>query len=334
MSISQLDDPSMREALGVDGGGVAPPSTTLPFLEIEQGGYIGIGGATLPAPVPLANVLKLYKDPARTLWSGLLTSPIPSSGGADVACLVNESKDFDALAVGNLKVFNQGANFDINADYLHLGELGALNHAIGITSADGTVTTPFLDTNTPTSFNLSNVATLTGYSGGAALTNIATINGSPVGGGALRNTASSLDAPFVQFGDFGVFAPAVLAQQVIQNFIPVGGHFLLTATLYCNLIPKTPFVGGDKVFITCEYETPSMGFADVFAPLNSITYDTPDGTQSTQIARCFTNQVELTSDGQNITVTFTVVSSDGNHDYFTNGQTVLFLSITELANPI
>jgi len=149
-------------------GSVANPQVNLvPNVEIPDGGYIGIGGSLLPAPIPTVNCIRMYKNPARTLWSAFLTAPNPPPSGGDALNLVNESKDFDALSVGNIKIYNQGDNYDVVNPFLHLGAVAGSQYGMAYNDTVNPETI-FMDTNNsvPTAVNFS-------------LYNINQINGAP-----------------------------------------------------------------------------------------------------------------------------------------------------------
>lgn len=143
------------------GTGADPIVNLAPMVEMETGGYFAVAPATLPAVLPLVDCLRFYKNPAKSLFSAFLTAPIPPSGGGDSLVLVNESKDYDALAVGNIKVFKQGDDYDVDNAFLHLGAVGGGGN-FGIAYNDPTIPaeTLFMDTNIgpPTTFNLYNLA--------------------------------------------------------------------------------------------------------------------------------------------------------------------------------
>lgn len=147
------------------GTGADPIVNLANNVEMVAGGYFAVAPATLPVVLPITDCLRFYKDPAKTLFSALLTCPIPPSGGGDSVVLVNESKDYDALAVGNIKVFKQGDKYDVDNAFLHLGAVGGLGN-FGISYADPTIPaeTLFMDTNVgpPTTFNLYNIENANG----------------------------------------------------------------------------------------------------------------------------------------------------------------------------
>lgn len=141
-------------------GTVANPQVNLSNnVEIPDGGYIGIGGSNIPVPIPLVNCLRMYKNPTRTLWSAFLTAPNPPPPlvGGDALNLVNESKDFDALSVGNLKVYNQGDNYDVVNPFLHIGAVAGSQWGIAYNDPNNPPETLFMDTNNtvPTAVNFS-----------------------------------------------------------------------------------------------------------------------------------------------------------------------------------
>lgn len=134
---------------------------------MPSGGYIGVAPANLPVVLPITDCVRFYKDAGRTLFTALLTSPIPPPpiGGGDSLCVVNESKDYDAIAVGNIKVFKQGDDYDTDVAFLHMGAVGGAGN-FGLAYNDPTIPaeTSVIETNVgpPTTFNLLNIANANG----------------------------------------------------------------------------------------------------------------------------------------------------------------------------
>ena len=154
--------------ISVGGTPSVPVVNVVPNYEMPTGGYVGVAPATLPAVLPLVDCVRFYKDAGRTLFTALLTAPIPPPpiGGGDSLVVVNESKDYDALACGNIKVFKQGDNYDTDVAFLHMGAVGVAGN-YGIAYNDPNQPPPevlFMDTNVgpPTTFNLYNIANANG----------------------------------------------------------------------------------------------------------------------------------------------------------------------------
>lgn len=301
MSISQLDDPSMREALGIE---TDTPSSFGNRIQLGNGsGAVVVQNGISTTPQGDAVFRSLDGSGNAAAGTIVVNDPTIDTNYAN-ALIAPRSYGFQQALTGTTVNF---ATF--NDDGLGAIALAANN----------------LTANTVAVSGVSGVLTLAGAGGGAALTNIASINGSPVGT-TIHNTASTGSYTFASLSAY----PTSLWYDTISNRIPNGKKFLLTMCLNFQLLPTAPFIGSDVITIRCGQQTgsppnPSDNFAE---PQIDLIY--PDGTAYSRYSFSIFNQVELVSDAAGTwSVIAEALSSAGGHSYNISG-TAGVLSIVEL----
>lgn len=121
------------------------------------------------------------------------------------------------------------------------------------------------------------------------------------GGGTVANSASSLSIPFFTLNDLTVVPPTtypqIIAVNSIQNKVPLGNKFLLTATINFGLSPITPTFGSERIALEFAEQTGvTLTPVNLFSPVNTIDILLPDRTIS-NTPFSITNSTELVSDG-------------------------------------
>jgi hypothetical protein len=266
MSIAQLDDPSMREALGietdnpsqltspVDIGSVALTDLGGGLLQINNGNTGGGGGVRIGGS-PVTGISQLTSTDL--IFTQLNTGTSTSVIDWDIT---------NALTTLNKVAVISGSACAISG----VASLAGAGAGAAVT----------------------NIASLAGAAG-CALTNIATINGNPVGTATPNNTATTGAYGFPNIPAY----PSSIWYGTVQNRVPNGKKFLLTMCLNFQLQPTAPFVGSDRINVRCGQETgnppnPANNFAE---PNLDLIY--PDGTAFGVYPFTVINQVELVSDG-------------------------------------
>jgi hypothetical protein len=151
------------EVAGGGGGGLNP---TFDNVTINQGGAITMGSSITTGTQMFWN-----KNLAGTTYTQMVMGYDEPAAGALSLTFLDETNDYDRLKVGNVYAFGDGTGYGGAAPQIVLGNASG---ALGLALKNGTTgtVTPVLSQTSPS------VTTF-------ALSNISTINGSPVGGSSI-----------------------------------------------------------------------------------------------------------------------------------------------------
>lgn len=261
MSIAQLDDPSMREALGIE---TDNPTSLANPTQIGQGN----------------GSVQLQCGPAASSAGELIVNSIDAAGTLGAGeVIINDPVDQNyrnLILTSNGVVFQQAAT-------------GTSYPLAQFTNATGDIA---LSATTAALGSISGCAT-------AAITDLTVtdINGSAYPPSVVPNNTATTGV--YSFASIPAY-PSSIWYGTVQNRVPAGKNFLLTMCLNFILTPTAPFVGHDRLNVRCGQQTgnpanPANNFAE---PNLDLIY--PDGTAYTSYPFTVVNQVEAVSDGMGL----------------------------------